>query len=93
MQRLTKRQEDILLWCASYLVRHDRFPSNRAIGGAFGIRSTNGVFTHIAVLEDKGYLEVAVEFDTHAMMKFSDAGWAYVEGVEMFGSAAKGSEK
>jgi repressor LexA len=54
---LTRRQREVL----DYIVAHQRArgygPSIRDIGHYFGIRSPNGVVTHLAQLEAKGWIE------------------------------------
>ena len=54
---LTDRQRAILEFIESEVREHGRAPTLREIGRKFGIRSTNGVRTHLAALIRKGYLK------------------------------------
>lgn len=55
-EELTDRQRDILGYIRQYITDNGYPPTVREIGGAFGIRSTNGVADHLKSLERKGYL-------------------------------------
>ena len=54
---LTERQRDILEFIRNKIVQRGRPPTVREIGTRFGIRSTNGVRTHLVALTKKGYLK------------------------------------
>lgn len=56
---LTARQESILRFILDEKNRKGYPPSNREIGAAFGIRSTNGVADHLKALERKGWIKRA----------------------------------
>jgi len=51
---MTERQEAIWLWMIDYLDRNERPASLREIGKAFGIRSPNGVMSHMLTLMARG---------------------------------------
>jgi len=53
---LTERQAQILGFINEHMSAAGRMPTMRAIGAAFGIRSTNGVNDHIRALRRKGAL-------------------------------------
>jgi repressor LexA len=53
---LTQRQREILDFITDYLQRHDYSPSFEEIAGHFGFASMNGVFKHLKVLEEKGFI-------------------------------------
>jgi len=54
---LTDRQRQVLEYIEEQISVHGHSPTIREIGGRFGIRSTNGVRTHLAALIKKGYLQ------------------------------------
>ena len=54
--RLTERQNQAYEFIRSYLRQHRRPPTLKEIGGALGIRSSNGVFKLLQALEHKGYI-------------------------------------
>jgi len=56
MERLTKRQKDILSYIAGYISEQGFPPTLKEIGAHFGISSTNGVSDHLKALSRKGYL-------------------------------------
>lgn len=56
MEGLTDRQAQVLRFFVGYSLRHLAQPTIRAVGAAFGIRSTNGVNDHLKALARKGYL-------------------------------------
>lgn len=56
---LTERQAQILEFINAQMGTVGRMPTMRAIGAAFGIRSTNGVSDHIKALKRKGALSSA----------------------------------
>lgn len=81
---LTERQEQILMFCADYLTKKDRFPPIRSICKFMNINSTNGVHEHLKAIVNKKYLRWG-----EACVRFTDYGWQYTEVVSMFGSMAK----
>jgi len=54
---LSPIQEKILTYITETIRDHDRSPTIREIGEAFGIASTNGVRYHLSALEEKGYIK------------------------------------
>ncbi|HEX7476272.1 MAG TPA: transcriptional repressor LexA [Polyangiales bacterium] len=56
MQKLTQRQEMVLMYIQSSITDRGYPPTLREIGNFMGIRSTNGVNDHLRALERKGYL-------------------------------------
>ena len=54
---LTERQQEILDYMKDFFCENQGFPTIREIGLEFGIRSPNGVMTHLKALRRKGYLE------------------------------------
>lgn len=54
---ITKTQRKILEFITETIREHDRSPTIREIGEAFGIASTNGVRYHLRVLEERGYIK------------------------------------
>jgi repressor LexA len=54
---LTPVQRKILEFITETIREHDRSPTIREIGEAFGIASTNGVRYHLSALEKKGYIK------------------------------------
>lgn len=55
--KLTEKQRAVLDYIESLIVERGHPPTIREIGRRFGIRSTNGVRTHISALIKKGYLK------------------------------------
>ncbi|UCF35675.1 MAG: transcriptional repressor LexA [Acidobacteriota bacterium] len=53
---LTKRQNDILNFIRDYLAEHGYSPALEEIGHHFGIASLNGVYKHLKVLEERGFI-------------------------------------
>ena len=53
---LTERQKDIFKFIESYLEQNDYSPSLEDIGAHFGISSMNGVYKHLKILEERGYI-------------------------------------
>ncbi len=53
---LTERQKDIFKFIESYLEENDYSPSLEDIGAHFGISSMNGVYKHLKILEERGYI-------------------------------------
>ncbi|MDI6689003.1 MAG: transcriptional repressor LexA [Actinomycetota bacterium] len=56
MQALTKRQQQILDFILSEIHRKGYPPSVREIGKAVGLSSSSTVHSHLAALEEKGYI-------------------------------------
>ncbi len=54
---LTKKQRAVLEFIQNQIASRGHPPTVREIGKQFGIRSTNGVRTHLAALIKKGYLK------------------------------------
>ena len=54
MEKITKRQEDVLNYIKKYVVEHGFPPSTREIGAALGLSSPATVHTHLKKLEDAG---------------------------------------
>jgi SOS-response transcriptional repressor LexA len=54
---LTRRQRAVLDYIVAYQRARGYGPSIRDIGRHFGIRSPNGIVTHLAQLEAKGWIE------------------------------------
>lgn len=54
--KLTARQQEILAYIERVVSTTGVPPSIRQIGAALGIRSTNGVRSHLKALEKKGYI-------------------------------------
>jgi repressor LexA len=56
-RELTSRQRDVLQFIREQIASRGHPPTIREIGKRFGIRSTNGVRTHLAALIKKGFLK------------------------------------
>ena len=56
MDKLTKRQREILVFIESETARRGIPPTVREVAAHFGMASPNGAACHIKALEDKGYL-------------------------------------
>lgn len=56
MEKLTKKQSEILTFVVGYIKEQGYAPSYREVGEHFGISSTATVHEHIKNLERKGYL-------------------------------------
>ncbi len=54
---LTERQKDIFKFIEGYLEENDYSPSLEDIGAHFGIASMNGVYKHLKILEERGYIK------------------------------------
>lgn len=54
---LTKTQRAILAFWLDHFRQHQRFPAVREACAKFGIKSPNGVVSHLKALEKKGYLQ------------------------------------
>ena len=56
MNKLTKKQRQILDFISSYSISHGYAPSYREIAGHFHLHSVSTVFQHIKALEEKGFI-------------------------------------
>lgn len=56
MEKLTKRQEDVLNYVKSYIVTHGYPPTVREIGKALDISSPATIHAHLSNLESKGFI-------------------------------------
>lgn len=56
MEKLTKRQDDILKFIKEYVVEHGFPPTIREIGKAVDLSSPATVYVHLSNLEKKGYI-------------------------------------
>lgn len=54
---LTDRQREVLDFIRAVRIEQGRPPTNREIGRAIGIKSTNGVNDHLEALRRKGYID------------------------------------
>ncbi len=57
MKAATERQHEVLTTIYRYINNHGYAPTLRELGGALGIRSTNGVNDHLQALVRKGLIE------------------------------------
>lgn len=57
MKPATERQHEVLRTIYHHINNHGFAPTLRELGGALGIRSTNGVNDHLTALERKGLIE------------------------------------
>ena len=57
MEKLTKRQEDVLTFVKSYIVSHGYPPTVREIGKALDISSPATIHAHLNNLESKGFIK------------------------------------
>ncbi len=57
MEKLTKRQEDVLNYVKSYIVSHGYPPTVREIGKALDISSPATIHAHLNNLESKGFIK------------------------------------
>lgn len=57
MEKLTKRQNDVLNYIKEYIVAHGYPPTVREIGKALNISSPATIHAHIANLESKGFIK------------------------------------
>ena len=56
MDKLTKRQEDIIQFIKKYIVSNGYPPTVREIGYSLGLSSPATIHSHLSNLEDKGYI-------------------------------------
>ena len=54
---LTKRQKDILTYLKKFLTSKEYSPTLEEIADHFGMASLNGVYKHLKVLEEKGFIK------------------------------------
>lgn len=57
MEKLTKKQEDVLNYIKEYMVSHGYPPTIREIGGALGISSPATIHVHLQNLQKKGIIK------------------------------------
>ena len=57
MEKLTKRQEEILTFIKEYVVKYGYPPTIREIGKAVGTSSPATIHAHLANLEQKGFIK------------------------------------
>lgn len=57
MEKLTKRQEEILNYIKKYVVSHGYPPTIREIGTALDLSSPATIHAHLANLEQKGFIK------------------------------------
>ncbi|MBR3229979.1 MAG: transcriptional repressor LexA [Bacilli bacterium] len=57
MEKLTKRQNDVLTFVKSYIVSHGYPPTVREIGKALDISSPATIHAHLSNLESKGFIK------------------------------------
>ena len=57
MEKLTKRQDEILNYMKEYIVSHGFPPTVREIGKALGVSSPATIHAHLANLERKGIIK------------------------------------
>ncbi|MBR3363148.1 MAG: transcriptional repressor LexA [Bacilli bacterium] len=57
MEKLTKRQNDVLTFVKSYIVSHGYPPTVREIGKALDISSPATIHAHLSNLEQKGFIK------------------------------------
>ena len=57
MEKLTKRQADVLNFVKSYIVSHGYPPTVREIGKALNISSPATIHAHLSNLENKGFIK------------------------------------
>ncbi len=57
MEKLTKRQNDVLTYVKSYIVSHGYPPTVREIGKALDISSPATIHAHLTNLENKGFIK------------------------------------
>lgn len=57
MDKLTKRQEDIMQFIKKYIVSNGYPPTVREIGSSLGLSSPATIHSHLSNLEDKGYIK------------------------------------
>ena len=57
MEKLTRRQEDVLKYVKEFMVVHGYPPTIREIGSALGISSPATIHSHLKGLEDKGFIK------------------------------------
>ena len=58
MEKLTKRQSEILALIKTYIEESGMPPTRMEIAGTFGFRSPNAAEEHLRTLARKGYIEM-----------------------------------
>ena len=95
-ERLTERQNQVYEFLRTYVRRNGKPPTLKEIGAHLDIRSTNGVFKMLSVLEAKGYIvrtkheargieivdEVALADDEPPGVRSGSCGLAVLPGAE-----------
>ena len=57
MEKLTKRQDEILQFIKKYIVNNGYPPTVREIGSSLGLSSPATIHSHLSNLEEKGYIK------------------------------------
>ena len=57
MEKLTKRQDEVLNFVKTYMVEHGYPPTVREIGAALNVNSPATIHAHLANLESKGFIK------------------------------------
>lgn len=57
MEKLTKRQDEILQFIKKYIVKNGYPPTVREIGSSLGLSSPATIHSHLSNLEEKGYIK------------------------------------
>lgn len=57
MEKLTKRQDEILQFIKKYIVNNGYPPTVREIGASLGLSSPATIHSHLSNLEEKGYIK------------------------------------
>lgn len=57
MEKLTKRQDEVLNFVKTYMVEHGYPPTVREIGAALNVNSPATIHAHLANLENKGFIK------------------------------------
>jgi len=58
VEKLSRRQEEILQWLYRYVQEHDAPPTRAELMQAFAFQSPNAAESHLRTLERKGYLQL-----------------------------------
>lgn len=90
---LTPTQQRILDFIVETICDHDRSPTIREIGDAFGIASTNGVRYHLDALEERGYIRrhKGISRGIEWLEHHAPAARADVSRIPLVGSVAAGA--
>ena len=73
--RLTERQNQVYEFLRTYVRRNGKPPTIKEIGAHLTIRSTNGVYKMLVVLEAKGYIR-RTKHEARSIEILDDAGYA-----------------